>query len=260
MIVLISPAKKLASYETARELIDAPYSSPIFLQQSSILLQTLQSLSQDDIQIMMRLSSKLAKLNFERYRAITPSFQEHLCAPALGMFQGDTYRGLDVSTLSKQDLAYADNHLRILSGFYGLLAPRDGIQPHRLEMSTPLPVAQTQTKNLYEFWGDRITQKVQQLAAGEIIINCASQEYIRSIHTSKLRESIIDIIFQEHTPGSAPRTIGIHAKKARGSMARYIIQQRCRTPQDIQSFAHLRYRYTPERSSRSQYVFIRPSQ
>ncbi|MCU7932688.1 MAG: peroxide stress protein YaaA [Candidatus Thiodiazotropha sp. (ex Codakia rugifera)] len=254
MLIAISPAKTL-DYETAP--VTDTYTKPAFLKQSRLLINNLRNYSSLDLAELMKLSMKLSELNFDRYHAWkTPFTLKNAKQAALAM-KGDVYAGLDAETLSEEALNFAQQHLRILSGLYGLLRPLDLMQPYRLEMGTRLP--NEKGKDLYAFWGDTITQAINKdLKAQEddILINLASNEYFKSIKPKLVEGRIITPQFKEKKNGSY-RMIGVFAKKARGLMSRYIIENRLQDPQDIKRFKTEGYRFNTRLSKDDQWVFSR---
>ncbi len=252
MLIVVSPAKKLDP-ESARHH-DARATTPEFPDQTALLIDILRNMDSFDLAELMKLSMPLADPNMARYQAWQDG---DAGSPALWMFRGDVYRGLDADSLTTDDVAFAQRHLRILSGLYGLLRPLDRIQPHRLEMGTHL--ANPRGSNLYEFWGDRITHALNRAMAesdSDILINLASQEYFKAVHTQQLNGTVITPVFKERR-GSGYRIIAIHAKRARGLMSRFIIHNRLREPEQLQSFAIDGYRWNPQLSDTHTITFVR---
>lgn len=254
MLIILSPAKKL-DYETPPTT--GRHTRPVFLEHSQLLIETLRRYSVLDLAELMKLSINLAELNFERYRTWSPEFTEHNARPCLFAFKGDVYTGLDAGSLDQEALAFAQSHLRILSGLYGLLRPLDLMLPYRLEMGTRLPNARG--KNLYAFWGEIITDAVnRQLEAqgDDLLINLASNEYFKSIKPRQVRGRIITPQFKERK-GDDYRIIGIHAKRARGLLSRHIIENRLRDPEALKEFSREGYRFNEALSQGDQWVFTR---
>lgn len=250
MLILLSPAKKLLK-------TTMPYpgktSQPIFTNKTDILAKLMQSKSVQEIATLMDLSPDLAALNFERYQ----QFDKQTAYPALFLFQGDVYQGLQANTLEPNALDFAQSHLRILSGLYGLLKPLDSIQPYRLEMGVRLenPCG----KNLYHFWQETITQALNDELATQknpMLINLASTEYFKSIHEKKINYPIQTINFYEKKNDQL-KIIGIHAKKARGVMARFLIEHQIDNIEQVKDFKLLGYTYHQATSSNQQLDFIR---
>jgi cytoplasmic iron level regulating protein YaaA (DUF328/UPF0246 family) len=254
MLIVISPAKTL-DYETPP--VTKTHTKPSMLKQSQQLIDILRNYSALDLAELMNLSMKLAELNFERYQDWKLPFNSKNAKQAVLTMKGDVYTGLDAENLTQEDLDFAQQHLRILSGLYGVLRPLDLMQPYRLEMSTKL--ANAQGKDLYSFWGERITQtinKALKAQGDDILINLASNEYFKSIKPKLLEGRIITPQFKEKKNGSY-RTISIFAKRARGLMSRYIIENRLQDPQAIKTFKTDGYRFSRQLSKDDQWVFVR---
>lgn len=254
MLIVISPAKTL-DYETPP--VTKSHSKPAFLKQSQELINILRNYSALDLAELMKLSMKLAELNFERYHDWkTPFTRKNAKQAALAM-KGDVYTGLDAETLSEQDLAYAQDHLRILSGLYGVMRPLDLMAPYRLEMGTRLP--NEQGKDLYAFWGTTITEalnKALKKQGDDVLINLASNEYFKSVKPKLVKGRIITPQFKEKKPGGY-KMIGFYAKKARGLMSRYIIENRLSDPEAIKGFDVEDYTYNQALSKGDHWVFSR---
>jgi cytoplasmic iron level regulating protein YaaA (DUF328/UPF0246 family) len=254
MLIVISPAKTL-DYETPP--VTRTHSKPALLKHSQRLINILRNYSALDLAELMNLSMKLAELNFERYHAWKTPFNLKNAKQAAFAMQGDVYTGLDAEGLSEEDMAFAQEHLRILSGLYGVLRPLDLMQAYRLEMGTKLP--NEQGKDLYAFWGETITQTLNKALAAQddhILINLASNEYFKSIKPKLLEGRIITPQFKEYKNG-AYKTIGVFAKKARGLMSRYIIQNRLGDPQRLKTFDVEGYAFNEELSKEQEWVFTR---
>lgn len=254
MLAVVSPAKKLDMNPLERPL---SLSQPSLMGDTEQLVKTAKRLKPSDLQSLMGISEALASLNHDRFQAFSTPFTPDNAKPAALMFNGDTYTGLEASTLSEADLDWAQDHLAILSGLYGVLRPLDLIQPYRLEMGTKLKTGRGNT--LYQFWGERITQQLShQLAAhaDPTIINLASNEYFKSIQTKALPGQVITPAFKELRDGKA-KMISFMAKKARGMMARHIIENRIDHPEDIKGFTSGGYRFDEESSTESTWTFIR---
>ncbi|MBL8279080.1 MAG: peroxide stress protein YaaA [Pelomonas sp.] len=257
MLFLLSPAKSL-DYDTPTPPDLAPaLTRPQFLGDTAALIDVLRTKSVADVRELMDLSEPLAQLNVDRYRAWRPRFTDHNSKPAVLAFNGDVYDGLDARTLSAEDLAWAQAHVRMLSGLYGILRPLDRMQPYRLEMGTRL---QTDAgASLYEYWGDRLALHLNKLARAEkapVIVNLASQEYFRAADRRVLKPRVIDCQFEDWKNGEY-KIISFFAKRARGLMARFAIQQRLETPEGLQAFDLDGYRLAPEVSSPDRLVFRR---
>jgi len=252
MRIVISPAKKL--YE-GPALQNFPHTQPSFLQQAQTLINILQEKDAFDIAELMKLSIKLADLNVQRYQSWHTPFAVDNAKQALFSFAGDVYQGLDAQTLSNDDITFAQAHLRMLSGLYGMLRPLDLMQAYRLEMGTRL--ANDKGSNLYDFWGNTITEQLnQELQAGDTLINLASTEYFKVIQPQLLQANIITPTFKENKAGTY-KVIGIYAKKARGLMTRYIIKNRITDVQAIKKFDLDEYNYNPSLSDNKKWVFSR---
>jgi cytoplasmic iron level regulating protein YaaA (DUF328/UPF0246 family) len=226
---------------------------PAFLDRSELLVEKLRNHSAPKLMDFMDISEKLADLNRQRFKAWQPPFNTKNAKQALLAFTGDVYDGLDVGSLKKRDIQYAQKHLRILSGLYGLLRPLDLIQPYRLEMGRPLETRGA--KNLYEFWCDTITDTLS-AENGDVLVNLASQEYFKAIDAGKLEKEIISPVFKYEKNGTL-KIISFYAKKARGTMARYLIENRIADLDGLLGFSEDGYAYTPELSKSNEPVFTR---
>lgn len=254
MLIVISPAKKL-DYKTPSPVSD--YTQPDHLDRTAELIDVMSQKDSFEIANLMKLSMNLADLNMQRYQQWHTPFTPDNAKQALFAFTGDVYQGMDAGSLTADDLAFAQNHLRILSGLYGILRPLDLMQAYRLEMGTKLTT--DYGRNLYEFWGDTITHAINDALAAQgddILINLASNEYFKSINLGKLKGRIITPVFKEYRKG-AYRIISFNAKKARGYMSRYIIKNRLTNPEEIKSFNIADYAFNPDLSSSSEFVFTR---
>lgn len=254
MLALISPAKKL-DFETEPTLDS--HSQPDFLPQSKKLVSAARKLSRQDLRNLMGISEQLADQNFQRFKDFKPPFDLTNAKQAAMVFNGDTYVGLKAREMSKADLEYAQDHLRILSGLYGVLRPLDLIQPYRLEMG--LKFKNPGGENLYEFWDGKLAKAVDDAVAGHkdpTVVNLASNEYFKAIDAKSLKAPVITPVFKEVNQGQA-RVLGMFAKQARGMMARYIITNRVETADGLKSFTEGGYRFQPERSDDKTWVFTR---
>ncbi|MBR7890007.1 peroxide stress protein YaaA [Marinomonas sp. A79] len=253
MKFLISPAKTLDL--TSTPSIDT-YSLPELLDDSQQLITTIKPSTPADIATLMKLSDNLATLNVSRYQAWQKNHTPENSRPAVYTFMGDVYTGLDAYSLSEDDMAYAQDSLRILSGLYGVLKPLDLMQAYRLEMGTKL--ANDRGSNLYQFWGDIIVDTLNDtLEEDELLVNLASNEYFKAVNKKKLKAPLITPNFLDEKNGTF-KVISFYAKKARGLMARYLIENRCQTLDDIKAFDLAGYRYDPAQSTKSTPVFVRP--
>lgn len=251
MLVLLSPAKNLNFDPVTRDL---PVSQPDFLKESRQLVKTARSLTKGELKKLMNLSDKLTELNYERFKAFKTPFTEDNAKPAGLTFAGDVYQGLDANTLSDADLTWAQDHIRILSGLYGLLRPLDLMQAYRLEMGRPLKTSKAE--DLYGFWGSKLTKAINAAADDEAIINLASNEYFGAIQADKLQGRLITPQFKDIKDGKA-RVLSFFAKKARGLMARYIIENRLNDPQEIKGFHTEGYTFNAKLSDGDTWVFSR---
>ncbi len=254
MLIVLSPAKTL-DYETP--LKTRKNSQPELLERSAELVKDARKLSPEDIGKLMGVSEKLAALNHERFMNWSQPFTADNARQAVLAFKGDVYTGLEAETMKAADLDYAQKHLRILSGLYGLLRPLDLMQPYRLEMG--LKFENRGGKNLYEFWGDEITESLnRQLGAlkTEVLVNLASNEYFKSVKPGALKAEVITPVFKERKNGKY-RVISFFAKKARGRMARYAIDRRLDDVAGLKKFRDDGYRYNKAESTAREWVFTR---
>lgn len=249
MYVVISPAKKLD--ETPRDM--GALGTPYFAQEVEQLLSIAQGLSADDLQKLMHISPALAKLNAERFAGFADAPRK----AALFCFAGDTYQGLDAGSLDADALRWAQDHLGILSGLYGLLRPMDALAPYRLEMGSRL--ANPRGKNLYDFWGDKIARRLQDIcnqAGAKALVNCASQEYFGAVDLAAVDLPVITPQFYELKNG-APKIVSFYAKRARGAMARFVMENRLSDPVDLLGFTTGGYAYAPDLSTPEKPAFLR---
>ena len=256
MLALLSPAKTL-DFETPAGTETC--TQPDFLKFSKFLIGALGKLKPGEIAELMSISPKLADLNHRRFREWQASHDLKSSKQAVLAFKGDVYEGLKAWEFGAKDLAWAQDHLRILSGLYGLLRPLDLIQPHRLEMGTVY--ANPAGKDLYAFWGERLTDLINDRLADHpdnTVINLASKEYFTAVKPKLLSGAVVTPSFKEIKDGKA-KVIGFMAKKARGMMARHIIQNRLENPQDLKSFNAGGYQFQAEQSDDQTWVFTRPS-
>ena len=254
MLFLLSPAKAL-DYETP--LAPLPHSAPLFVPQSKALIALLRTQSPQQIANLMSLSDKLAGLIVARYLSWSPKATEKNARQAILAFDGDVYGGLNARALGADDLAWAQDHLCILSGLYGVLRPMDLMQPYRLEMGTAL--ANPQGKNLYAFWGRQIADYLNTRLHGDInsvVINLASQEYFKAVDTRALKARVVECVFQEYKNGDY-KIISFLAKRARGLMARFATEHRLVQPEQLKAFDLEGYAYAAEQSTADRYVFRR---
>ncbi|MCP4595693.1 peroxide stress protein YaaA [Neptuniibacter sp.] len=254
MLIVVSPAKTL-DYETAP--ITSSFTQPQFLEHSQVLIDELKQLSVQDVAELMKLSDKLASLNVARFESWIPEFNQENAKQAVLAFKGDVYTGLDAESLSEEELQFAQNHLRILSGLYGVLKPLDLMQPYRLEMGTKL--ANSRGKNLYEFWGsiinDQLNSELSQ-SKESVLINLASNEYYKAAKEKNIQGRIITPAFKDWKNGQY-KMISFYAKKARGLMTRYIIENRIEDPEQLKGFDLEGYRFAESMSEGDNWTFIR---
>lgn len=257
MIIVISPAKNL-DYETSAPT--QQFTQPELLNDSTELADVCKKLTPLDLSNLMHISDKLAGLNAARFADWTNTFNLENAKQALFAFNGDVYTGLDAYTLKAEDIDYAQQHLRILSGLYGLLKPLDLMMPYRLEMGTKL--ANPRGTNLYQFWGNIITNKLNESAEAidaDILVNLASNEYFKSVKAKEFNGKIIAPDFKDWKNGQY-KTISFFAKKARGMMARYIIENKIETVEGLLEFELAGYQYNPDLSTDIKPVFTRQEQ
>ncbi|MCQ2989885.1 peroxide stress protein YaaA [Pseudomonas tremae] len=254
MLMVISPAKTL-DFETPPTT--ARFTQPQYLEHSQELITQLRELTPAQIGELMHLSDKLSGLNAARFGSWDPAFTLDNAKQALLAFKGDVYTGLQAETLSDAQLDYAQHHLRMLSGLYGLLRPLDLMQPYRLEMGTKL--ANARGKDLYAFWGTRISEWLNEALADQgddLLLNLASTEYFSAIKRAALKARIIDTEFKDLKNGQY-KIISFYAKKARGMMSRFVIEERINTPAALKEFDVQGYRYSSEQSTPDKLVFLR---
>lgn len=257
MLILISPAKTL-DYQS--ELTTTRYTQPMLLEHSQELIKEARQLSAPQIKSLMGISDKLADLNATRFHDWQPDFTPENARQAILAFKGDVYTGLQAETFSEDDFDFAQQHLRMLSGLYGVLRPLDLMQPYRLEMGIRL--TNSRGKDLYQFWGEVITQTLNSALSeqgDDIVINLASDEYFRSVKPKTLNARIIKPVFLDEKNGKF-KVISFYAKKARGLMSRYIIENRLRTPEQLKNFNSEGYFFDEESSSMDEWVFKRYEQ
>ena len=265
MLILLSPAKSL-DYDTPVPA-GLAHTLPRFIPQSSQLIALLREQSPQEIASLMKISDALAALNVARYASWTPQFSADNARQAVLAFNGDVYEGLDAHTLSHADLDWAQAHLAILSGLYGVLRPLDWMQPYRLEMGTRLRTSAG--SSLYQFWGAQIAQCLNQQLAdtshdvptdvptnAPIVLNLASQEYFKAVDGKALHARVVECVFEEWK-GSRYQIVSFHAKRARGLMARYAIRQRCTRPEQLQHFDAEGYAFDGAASTPDRLVFRR---
>lgn len=252
MLILLSPAKTL---EDSPATIDTTQAR--LLDRSAELVEILKGKSSAELSHLMSISDKLAEQNFERYQRYEEPFTDDNAAAAILTFKGDVYQDLDANDFSEEEMNFANWQLRILSGLYGILRPRDLMQPYRLEMGTKLPTERG--KNLYEFWGNTITDVINQDLAEEgskLLLNLASQEYFKSINTEAIQGTVLTAHFKERRKGKY-RVVSFNAKRARGKMARLITLEGIRTAAPLKDLVVNDYVYNDELSSETDYVYTK---
>ena len=257
MLILLSPAKSL-DYDTPVPA-GLAHTRAQFLPQASALIALLRQKSPPELATLMKISDPLAALNVARYQTWTPEAcadTAHGTRPSLLAFNGDVYAGLQARTLSAADMDWAQQHLAILSGLYGVLRPLDATLPYRLEMGTRLATAQGQ--NLYQFWGTQIAEYLNTQLTGPapVVLNLASQEYVKSVDRKALQARVVDCVFEDYQ-GGAYKIISFHAKRARGLMARHCIAQRATAPQQLENFHAEGYAFDASASKPERLVFRR---
>lgn len=253
MLTVISPAKRLDW--TPVDMSAA--TEPDFQKDAISLAKVARKLNHTDLQKLMKISEPLAKLNVQRFKAFADAPSDDKVKPAALAFDGDTYQGLEAKTMDEADMAYAQARLRILSGLYGLLRPMDKIQAYRLEMGSRL--ATRRTKTLYEYWGRKIAKTLNNHGEAEgtnLLLNCASQEYFGAVDRKALSLEVIEPVFLERRDGTE-KIVSFFAKKARGAMARFVIENRVGTAERLKDFAVDGYEYQPAQSEDGRMVFSR---
>lgn len=254
MLILLSPAKNMNFDPVVHGLEET---TPRLNSDTSELLKRAKKLSRSDLRQLMKISESLADLNFVRFQALSKGLPETEAKPAIHAFNGDVYRGLQAQTLKDDQLNWAQTHLRLLSGLYGVLRPLDKIHPYRLEMSSRLDTKRGE--NLYDFWGDRISKVLNEdlkIAEGPVL-NLASKEYFSAVNKKTLKAPIIEVAFKEEKNGKA-KIISFYAKYARGLMTRWIIENKISTPADLRKFDLDGYKFSKDASSERSLVFTRP--
>ncbi|AHG63280.1 peroxide stress protein YaaA [Advenella mimigardefordensis] len=254
MLFLLSPAKKL-DYDSP--VSTRTHTQPLFVKRSAELIKVLKTKSAEDIAGLMKLSQALSELNVQRYAEWKPKFDQKNSRQAVLAFNGDVYEGLAAETLSESQLTWAQEHVAILSGLYGVLRPLDLMQPYRLEMGTRLQ--NSRGKNLYEFWGSEIAQYLNERLADQpsrIVINLASEEYFKAVDLKALDARVVQCVFQDYKNG-VYKIISFNAKRARGLMARFAIETKAKTPAALKKFNVEGYAFAAEESTEDKLVFRR---
>lgn len=254
MLFVVSPAKNL-DYETPAPVDN--FTQPEMLDDAAALVKVCKELSPQQLGSLMSISDKLAGLNAARFAEWGTPFTKDNAKQAVFAFNGDVYTGLDADSLSEKDWQYGQKHMRILSGLYGVLKPLDLMQPYRLEMGTKL--SNPRGKDLYSFWGERITDKLNEAikeSKADVLINLASNEYFKSVVTKNLKAKVVTPVFKDTKNGKL-KVISFYAKKARGLMARYIIEKKPNSLADLRSFSEAGYYFDESMSSDKELVFRR---
>ena len=254
MLLLLSPAKSL-DYDTPAHV--KPTGTPPFVAESAELITRLRELSRPQVAELMDLSDELAALNVGRYGVWSPRFTARNSKPAVLAFDGDVYGGLDAKSLSEDDLAWADDHIAILSGLYGVLRPLDRMQPYRLEMGTKLSNARG--RDLYAFWGDTLALHLNERLRRDrdpVIVNLASQEYFKAVARKALKPRVVECVFEDWKGGTY-KVISFFAKRARGLMARHVVTHRLTSPEQLTGFDSEGYAYDAGASDLDRLVFRR---
>jgi cytoplasmic iron level regulating protein YaaA (DUF328/UPF0246 family) len=254
MLMVLSPAKALDFTPPAAGV---PLTQPELRAETADLAKVTRRLSRPQIKRLMSISDKLADLNYHRFQAFDPDGEDGVQA-ALA-FAGDVYDGLDARSLDKKALCWAQEHVRILSGLYGVLRPLDALQPYRLEMGSRLKTRRG--ASLYDFWGARIAQALNRAGQGQAdptLVNLASQEYFASVRAEALELPLVTCLFKESRPGEAPRALMLYAKRARGMMARFAIEHRIERTEGLKAFDRAGYAFDAAHSSAREWVFTRP--
>lgn len=254
MLFLLSPAKSL-DYDTPSHT--AAHTHPLFTHRSAQLIEVLKTQSPQQISTLMKLSDTLAGLNVARYQAWSPRFTAKNSKQAVLAFNGDVYGGLDAKTLSEQQLVWAQAHVGILSGLYGVLRPLDWMQPYRLEMGTSLVTPQGH--NLYRFWGSQISDYLNERALADtspVIVNLASEEYFKAVDRKALKPRVVTCVFEEFKGGKY-KIISFNAKRARGLMLRFAIENKIRSVKKLENFDAEGYGFAPAVSTPDRLVFRR---
>ncbi len=254
MIVVVSPAKSL-DFETASPHGD--FTQPDFLRESGTLVRRMRKMSAGDLSDLMHIKDRLAQVNVERFKAWKTPFDETNAKAAVYAFQGDVYKGLSAQELTPSQVAWTQDHLRILSGLYGLLRPLDLIQPYRLEMGSRVDVGRK--KDLYDFWGDKITDALNDCLAqqgSKTLVNLASQEYFKSVRPEKLDAEVVTPVFKDEK-GGRQKVISFYAKWARGAMVRHLSRKKAKSKVSLRSFQEGGYAYDAAQSTPELPVFVR---
>lgn len=253
MLLIISPSKT----QNFKPSASAPYTTPTLLKHSCLLIRHLQKLDRDQVGKLLKTSPKLSQSSWNNFQNFHTPFTDKNAKQALLTFEGEVFRGIETEQYTEDDFQFAQQHLRILSGLYGILKPLDLMQPYRLEMATALECGKA--KNLYSFWRKMLTDEINNTLASchdQVLINLASQEYFKALDKKKLTGKVVDIAFKEMKNGTY-KTIAIHAKRARGKMVNFIIKNRITKVAELSSFSEGGYSLNKKLSSSSSRVFCR---
>ena len=252
MIAILSPAKSL-DFDTPSQTKSS--SKIIFEEETNKLVKKLKKLSAKKIGDLMSISATLSDLNYQRYQDFSQEYTTENSKQAILAFTGDVYRGLEATSFTEKEFEYAQNHIRILSGLYGLIKPLDLIQPYRLEMGTKFQIT-PKVKNLYEFWKDKITTELNRTLDGDILINLASNEYFKSVDVKNLKSDVLSIDFKDNKNGQY-KTIMTYAKLARGYMTNYMVKNKVTNIDELRGFDYEGYTFNNELSQDLNWVFTR---
>jgi cytoplasmic iron level regulating protein YaaA (DUF328/UPF0246 family) len=254
MLIVLSPAKTL---DLEPVTLPVELTSPRFGEDTHALVEQMRTFDAESLKSLMKISDKLADLNVERFQDFRSDAPPADSKPALFAFKGDSYLGFELEEYSAEELEYAQSHLRILSGLYGLLRPLDALQPYRLEMGTRLK--NDRGSNLYHFWGSRIREQLEadlEAQGDRVLINLASNEYFKSVQPRQLNANVITPVFKDYKNG-AFKVISFFAKKARGAFANHILRHQLTTPESLQELSLDGYRFDPDSSNDTTYTYLR---
>lgn len=256
MFTLLTTAKTM---NDAPARIDLPVTPPHFMDEATELMDIARALDADAIQTLMGVSPALAEETVRRFRAFTVPLTRDNATPAVFAFSGDVYRSFDAPTVLPENLIWAQEHLGIVSGLFGLLRPLDLIQPYRLEMATRLPTGEA--TSLYDFWGDRLAERINDVVGAHdspVVVNLASAEYLRAVRPKRLRCPVVTPVFHEVRPGEPGRVMAVYAKRARGRMARFIVENRVDRIDGLREFNAGGYRFVGATGDNDTLTFSRP--
>ncbi len=254
MIILLSPSKSL---KKSKSPAGVNPTLPAFIDKSAALVKVLQKYSPENLMELMGVSRSIATLNVERFAVWSKQFTEENSHPAILFFSGDVYSGLKASDFTASELGYAQEHIRVLSGLYGLLRPLDLMQPYRLEMGTDIGLGKS--KNLYQYWDESVVTELNSTldkTADRVVVNLASQEYFKAVNTAKLNGRVVNIEFREMRPDGL-KIIAIYAKKARGLMSRFAVKNGVKDVEQLKHFDLEGYAYSENNSTPDKWVFVR---